>query len=67
MNKELFYSVPEVAAILGLSQSNTYSLVRKNEIPNVKIRGRYLIPKDLFQTFLNRSLRGSDDSETIKL
>jgi excisionase family DNA binding protein len=39
-----FYSVPEVAAILGVSRSTVYRAVRAGEFPAVRIRGRYIIP-----------------------
>ena len=60
MKNDLFYTVPEVASLLRMSTSNVYALVRKNEIPNVKISGRYVIPKDLLFDYLNKSLSVCD-------
>lgn len=35
-----FYSVNEVAAIIGLGRSKTYDLVSRGEIPSVLLGGR---------------------------
>ncbi|MBQ3444936.1 MAG: helix-turn-helix domain-containing protein [Selenomonadaceae bacterium] len=39
-----FYSVKEVAAILGVSKSLIYAAVQKCKIPHRRIMGRILIP-----------------------
>ena len=39
-----YYSVKEVAEILGVSKSFVYSAVHKGEIPHKRILGRILIP-----------------------
>lgn len=67
MSYDVFYTVSEVAALLRLSTSNVYALVRKNEIPNVKISGRYVIPKDLLSDYLNKSLGGCDSAVLLNL
>ena len=40
----LFYSVAEVAEILGLSSMTVYRAIADGEFPAVKIRGRLIIP-----------------------
>ncbi len=67
MNNVLFYTVPEVASLLRMSTSNVYALVRKNEIPNVKISGRYVIPKDLLADYIYKSLGGCDSAVLLNL
>lgn len=39
-----FYSVTELAAILGLSRMTLYRAIADGEFPAVKIRGRYIVP-----------------------
>ena len=39
-----FYSVKEVAAILGVSKSLIYAGVQQGKIPHRRIMGRILIP-----------------------
>ena len=39
-----FYSVKEVAAILGVSKSLIYASVQQGKIPHRRIMGRILIP-----------------------
>ncbi|MBP3721858.1 MAG: helix-turn-helix domain-containing protein [Selenomonadaceae bacterium] len=41
-----FYTVKEVAAILGVSLSLIYAAVQSGEIPSRKIASRILIPMD---------------------
>ncbi len=39
------YSVPEVAAVLGLSENYTYEAIAQKWIPAVRIGKRILVPK----------------------
>ncbi|MGX7825725.1 helix-turn-helix domain-containing protein [Actinokineospora sp. 24-640] len=39
-----FYSVREVARILGIDQSTLYRAIREGGFPAVRVRSRYLIP-----------------------
>jgi excisionase family DNA binding protein len=39
-----FYSVSEVATILGLSSMTVYRAIADGEFPAVKIRGRLIVP-----------------------
>ena len=58
MSDNLFYTVPEVASILRMSNGNVYTLVKQDKIPNVKIGRRYVIPRKLFNEWLVGSLAG---------
>lgn len=42
----LTLSVPEVAAVLGISRAGAYELVHSASFPKVKIGKRILVPKD---------------------
>lgn len=39
-----FYSVAEVAALLGLSGPTVYRAIREGAFPAIRVRGRYVIP-----------------------
>jgi excisionase family DNA binding protein len=39
-----FYTVAEVAALLGLSDPTVYRAIRAGEFPAIRVRGRYVIP-----------------------
>lgn len=42
----LTLSVPEVAAVLGISRAGAYELVHSASFPKVKIGKRIVVPKD---------------------
>ena len=44
----LMLSVPEVAAVLGISRAGTYELVRSDGFPALKIGSRIVVPKEKF-------------------
>ena len=44
----LMLSVPEVAAVLGISRAGAYELVRSDGFPALKIGGRIVVPKEKF-------------------
>lgn len=39
-----FYTVSEVARLLGLSDPTVYRAIREGEFPAIRVRGRYVIP-----------------------
>ena len=44
----LMLSVPEVAAVLGISRAGAYELVRSDGFPTLKIGSRIVVPKEKF-------------------
>ena len=44
----LMLSVPEVAAVLGISRAGAYELVRSDGFPALKIGSRIVVPKEKF-------------------
>ena len=44
----LMLSVPEVAAVLGISRAGAYELVRRDDFPALKIGSRIVVPKEKF-------------------
>ena len=44
----LMLSVPEVAAVLGISRAGAYELARSKGFPALKIGSRIVVPKENF-------------------
>ena len=44
----LMFSVPEVAAVLGISRAGAYELVKGKDFPALKIGSRIVVPKEKF-------------------
>ena len=42
----LMLSVPELAAVLGISRAGAYELVKEPEFPSLMIGSRIIIPRD---------------------
>lgn len=49
----LMLSVPEVAAVLGISRAGTYELVKSDGFPSLKIGNRIVVPKEKFIEWIN--------------
>ena len=49
----LMLSVPEVAAVLGISRAGAYELVRSDGFPSLKIGSRIVAPKEKFIQWIN--------------
>lgn len=54
----LMLSVPEVAAVLGISRAGTYELVKSAGFPSLKIGSRIVIPKEKFIAWINAQAAG---------
>lgn len=50
--ESLVLSVIDVAEILGLSTATVYLLVRNNEIPHKKLRGRIIFHRETIEKWL---------------
>ena len=44
----LMLSVPDVAAVLGISRAGAYELARSDGFPSLTIGSRIIVPKDKF-------------------
>lgn len=53
-------SVPEVAAVLGISRAGAYELVHSASFPKVKIGKRILVPKDKLIEWLDAQVEVVD-------
>ena len=55
----LMLSVPEVAAVLGISRAGAYELVRSDGFPALKIGSRIVVPKEKFIEWVNAQTLGN--------
>ena len=49
----LMLSVPEVAAVLGISRAGAYELSHSRDFPSLKIGSRIVVPKDKFLLWID--------------
>ena len=49
----LTLSVPEVAAVLGISRAGAYNLVHTASFPKIKIGNRIVVPRDKFIAWMD--------------
>ena len=54
----LMFSVPEVAAVLGISRAGAYELARSAGFPALKIGSRIVVPKEKFIGWIDRQASG---------
>ena len=50
----LMRSVPEMAAVLGISRAGAYELARSEGFPALRIGTRIVIPKDKLQEWVDK-------------
>lgn len=55
----LMLSVPEVAAVLGISRAGAYELVRSRDFPTLKIGSRIVVPKEKFLVWIDTQMTGA--------
>ena len=56
----LTLSVPEVAAVLGISRAGAYELVRSESFSKIKIGNRIIVPKDKFIAWMDAQVEVRD-------
>ena len=56
----LMLSVPESAAVLGISRAAAYELARSKDFPSLRIGTRIVIPKDKFINWINGKVEEQD-------
>lgn len=56
----LMLSVPEVAAVQGISRAAAYELARSKDFPSLRIGTRIVVPKDRFIDWINRRVEEQD-------
>lgn len=58
-NERRYYSVRQVAAILGLSSPTLYRAIHAGQFPAVRIRGRYIVPAKALDLMTESALSGA--------
>ena len=56
----LMLSVPDVAAVLGISRAAAYELARSKDFPSLRIGTRIVVPKDKFIDWISRRVEEQD-------
>ena len=54
LDKRLCITVPEAAAMLGISRNFAYDLVKQKQLPVVKFGKRLLVPRAALEKMLER-------------
>lgn len=54
----IMLSVTETAAVLGISRTSAYELVKGNDFPSIKVGSRIIVPKDELQQWIQKQLSG---------
>jgi excisionase family DNA binding protein len=57
-NQRPFYSVAEVAELLGMSDMTIYRAIRDGEFPAVRIRGRLIVPARVLDAMADAAVDG---------
>lgn len=59
--EKIVYTIPEVAQLLGISRSYAYELVKRNEIPILKLGKRRIIPKQYLEEWIQHNTEFKHD------
>lgn len=52
----LTLSADDIAAVLGISRTNAYALLHREDFPTLKIGKRLLVPRDRFIRWIDESI-----------
>ncbi len=63
MKDKEYFSIPELARLLGISRIAVHKKVKKGEIRAVRIGRNYAIPKDRLADILGKTLKEDDKKE----
>lgn len=53
---EEMMTVKEISKLLGLGINQTYSLVKRDDFPKIKINRQYIIPRDKFIQWIDSNM-----------
>ena len=56
--EKIVYTVKEAAAVMRISPSSLYALVRANKVPQISVGKRQIIPVAQFHAWLNTIVEG---------
>jgi excisionase family DNA binding protein len=54
MSERDVYSVPEVAARLGVDRNTAYQAIKEGQIPSIRVGHRILVPRAAFERLLEQ-------------
>ena len=57
----LTLTVPEVAAVLGISRAGAYTLVKSRGFPAIQIGNRIIVPKEELAAWIKQKATQSED------
>lgn len=59
--KKITLDVKELCSLLGISQSTVYDMVRQNELPHFRVRGKILFNRNVIEAWT----RGENSSKCL--
>jgi len=59
-DKKMTMSVEEVSVLMGVGKTTIYSMVRQNEIPHKKVRGKILFHRPTIENWLTTDTNGGE-------
>lgn len=54
--EKVFYTPQQIAEMLGVRKETIYRLIKKGEIPSIRIGTRYKVLKEQFDEWLDRTI-----------
>ena len=54
--EKVFYTPQQIAEMLGVRKETIYRLIKKGEIPSIRIGTRYKVLKEQFEEWLERTI-----------
>lgn len=51
------YTIKDIQNYLGIGKNNAYKLLKTPSFPVIKIGKKYVIPKDLFEEWVRKSIQ----------
>ena len=60
MSEKIAYTINEAVAASGLGRTTIYELIKRGELPRVKVGGRTVIRRQDFEAMLERKVVGND-------
>jgi excisionase family DNA binding protein len=61
-SERMTLSIDEAATVLGISRAHAYGLVRRGELPRLRLGRRVVIPRKSLEEFLAAATTGSTPS-----
>jgi excisionase family DNA binding protein len=59
------YTVPEIAALMGINLVKAYELTRQPTFPAIRLGNRIIVPKGAFHRWLEQTAFDAESSGTV--